>query len=146
MKNRRPLTPVGAVAEDVEVEEVRSIVHVDEFPLDGDDGLRDQAVEGVALAWVAREQGLVGDQLQQNLEVRVELSDHVLRFEELHSVSAVEATDSSRPVTLAGALCLSPQADGDLRSRSVLRDPRLTFDEVVEVRLVAAADDLEAVV
>src|SRR5438128_547621 len=61
-------------------------------------------------------------------------------------MSAVEPADVIAPKAFARALRLGPKRRGDFRAPTVLDNPCLALEQVVPMRLITAAHDLEAVV
>ena len=91
---------------------------------------------------VADEQRFVGGHPQQRFQVRIELADDVLRLSELHGVVAEQSAHRPFIEALAAAFLLGLQAERDLGADALLQDGRLALDQIVEVLLVAAADDV----
>ena len=90
---------------------------------------------------VADKQRFIGRQSQQRFEVRIEVADDVLRVGDLHGVVAEQPPHRRFVEALAAALFLRPQAERYLAADALLEDGRFALAQVVEVLLVAAADD-----
>ena len=102
----------------------------------------DQAEQGVAVFVVADEQGLIGGQPQQRFQMRVERADDVLRVGDLHGVGAEQPPHRLFIEALAAAFLLGPQAERDLAADALLEDGGFALEQIIEVLLVAAADDV----
>ena len=118
---------VVGIAGERQVEIVVGRVDATALRLDCQRWFGDQTEQGVAMFGVVDEQGFVGSQSQQRFQMRIEVSDDVLRIGDLHGVVAEQPPHRRFVEALAATLFFRPQAERYLAADELLQDVRFAL-------------------